>query len=318
MGDRTLKSLSIILHSKAIEDESLREAIEALRSEGQSVEVYLCWEAANVARFARDARVLESDVVVAGGGDGMLNAVLNELYTVPPRYDGAMAVLPYGTGNDYAEACGIQVGDPLRALQIAANVTPTPIDVGSANGKLFVNVASGGYGAEVTATTSSEVKGRLGRFSYFLAGIAQMEGMKARHVTIRGQGFAWEGPMLGVAIANGRQAGGGFKLAPQAVIDDGYFDVVICPEISLLELTVLVGLLRNGQPSLENTKLLTRQTPWLQVESDQPFHFNLDGEPLQHRSFRFNLLPRHIAFCIPDTAPLLHSQEAASGAEQTS
>ena len=83
----------------------------------------------------------------------------------------ALAVIPYGTANDFATGMGIAKGDPFEALQSAVNRSVTPIDVGRVHDRYFVNVASGGFGAEVTANTPPELKKALGSAAYSLMGL---------------------------------------------------------------------------------------------------------------------------------------------------
>jgi YegS/Rv2252/BmrU family lipid kinase len=128
----------------------------------------------------------------------------------------SLGILPLGTANDFAHSAAIP--DLTAALQLAANAPPRWIDLGLLNGKPFVNIVSGGFGSRVTVETDPELKRRLGGLAYVLTGIAELS---ANRGSFRAEGFSSEGPFVAVAIGNGRQAGGGVPLCPDALIDDG-------------------------------------------------------------------------------------------------
>jgi diacylglycerol kinase family enzyme len=97
------------------------------------------------------------DVLVAGGGDGTINEIVNGILEADTSPRMALAVLPLGTANDFSRGCGIPL-EPYDALKLATEGEPVKIDVPSANGVYFANVASGGFGAEVTVGTNPQLK----------------------------------------------------------------------------------------------------------------------------------------------------------------
>ena len=109
---------------------------------------------------------------------------------------------------------------------------------------------------------------------------------------VLGPDWGWEGNLLALAVGNGRRAGGGFEMTWQARLDDGLLDVMLIPDVGW---DTLVGLLQDlliaDQPHrLEHC--LYRQVPWLEVQAPEGLQINLDGEPIRHTNFRFDLLPR--------------------------
>src|SRR5262249_60691512 len=108
-------------------------------------------------------------LVMVGGGDGTQNEafqVLRDLSSAaPPRLE----IVPLGTANDFAAGCGIP-SDPAKALALCMKGEPIAIDVGKANEHWFINAASSGFGAEITATTSPELKRLLGAAAYAMMG----------------------------------------------------------------------------------------------------------------------------------------------------
>ena len=196
------------------------------------MEVRVTWEPGDAARLTAeavtDAGGGKIGCIVAGGGDGTINEVFAAAYTSRLPAECSLAVLPLGTANDFARSTGIPAQDLTAALRLAATVPARLIDVGLVDGKPFVNLVSGGFGSRVTVETDPNLKKRLGGLAYAITGISHFAELAANQGTFRAEGFSWEGHFLAVAIGNGRQAGGGIRLCPNALIDDGLLDLTIC------------------------------------------------------------------------------------------
>ena len=302
--------MRIIIHGKQAENADLRAAVEALRATGREVEVRVTWDAGDGAMFARKACEEGVRTIVAAGGDGTLNEVVSGIFAaVTTHAQPALGILPLGTANDFARSCGVPL-EPAGALQLITETQPVSIDLGRLGKRLFVNVATGGFGVQVTAETSEELKRILGAAAYLLTGLQKFTSMASSQGRFRGPGFAWEGNFLVLAVGNGRQAGGGHVLCPEATINDGLLDVTVLPEIASGELgTTLSDLLRNGvggaEFSVERARL-----PWLELESESELTINLDGESLTGTSFRFEAQPRALRVHLPPGCPLLTGNAA--------
>ena len=154
------------------------------------------------------------------------------------------------------------------------------------NSKLFINLASGGFGSRVTVETGPELKRRLGGLAYVLTGISRFTELSANRGSFRAEGFSWEGPLVAVAIGNGRQAGGGVPLCPDELINDGQLDLMILPELDhAARLDALSHLLREGAAAVR-AKLVTARSPWFEYELENDLNVNLDGEPTVSKRFR--------------------------------
>ncbi|MFA7096087.1 MAG: lipid kinase YegS [Gammaproteobacteria bacterium] len=299
-----LRSVAVLLNDRAAADPAMREALLQLRARGHRVTAALPLEPGEAVAMARDAVRQGADIVVAAGGDGTLNEVVNGVVESGCLPHCAVAVVPYGTANDFAAMCGIDPDEPARALALALENEPVAIDVGRMDDRLFINVASGGFGAQVTAETSPEAKQMLGGFAYFLKGLASVKNLTARPVEVEAPGTWWQGPALALSVGNGRQAGGGFQVCPGALLDDGLLDVVIVPEVGTEKLLALArDLLRLGRDS-GFEQVVTFRTPRLEVRAPRGLQFNLDGEPVRGERFRFEVLARLLPFCLPASAPL--------------
>jgi len=280
----------IILHGKAAGNTGVRAAVHKLRQDGHSVEVRVTWEPGDAARMTEEAIAKTGgdkiNCIVAGGGDGTINEVFGAAYTVGLPEECCLGVLPLGTANDFAHSTGVPLQDLTAALQLAASGSPQRIDLGLLNGKPFVNLASGGFGSRVTVETDPELKRRLGGLAYVFTGISRFTELAANHGSFRAEGFSWAGRFVAVAIGNGRQAGGGVPLCPDALIDDGLLDLMILPELDhAARLEAFSHLLREGAAAIRAEQITTRSS-WIEFESDEDLNVNLDGEPTLLKRFR--------------------------------
>lgn len=216
----------------------------------------------------------------------------------------AVGIVPFGTGNDFALGCGIPKL-PFEALKLIVESEPVPVDIGKVKDQVFLNLASFGFPAEVTTDSPSAMKAVLGGFAYVLTGLAKAVTASSKHVRLATSGIQWEGEILAAFICNGRQAGGGFQICPQALLDDGLFEVLIIPEMQTTELLSLADDFMGLTERVESDKIISFQTTWMELDTSEEIQVNLDGEPLEGKSFRFELLNRKLPFFLPPTAPLI-------------
>lgn len=144
----------------------IREAVEQVCNDGHAVDVRVTWEGGDAGRFAAEAIEDGVGTIVAGGGDGTVNEIVNGIFSATDTPQSAMAVLPLGSANDFATGNGIPIGKPVEALKFAAEGDPVDIDVGRVNDRYFLNAVIVGFGAEVTFRTSERLKGMIGRGAY--------------------------------------------------------------------------------------------------------------------------------------------------------
>lgn len=168
-----------------------------------------------------------------------------------------------------------------------------------------MNMATGGFGSQVTVATPPELKKLLGGVAYLLTGLTHFTSIRPERGRLTGPGFAWEGPFLVLAIGNGRQAGGGHPLCPEALINDGSFDVCVLPKLPDNELPhALRDLLREGRAAVHRSVVGAR-VAHLEIETAEPLQINLDGEPIRGTRFWFEILKQRVPLKLPDGCPLL-------------
>ena len=300
--------IRVILHGKTATDTRLRTAISALREDGQTVEVRVTWEPGDAVRLTGEA-VAEAgrgkiNCIVAGGGDGTVNEVFATAHAAGLPDGCSLGIIPMGTANDFAHSAGVPTGDIAAALRIAASAPPRWIDVGLLNGRLFANLVSGGFGSRVTVETDPKLKRRFGGLAYGITGISHFAELSENQGLFRADGFSWQGHFLALAIGNGRQAGGGIPLCPDALIDDGLLDLMILPAMDhAARLDAFSHLLREGASGIR-AKLITTRSSWIEYESMHDLNVNLDGEPTVLKRFRVECRRRALRVRLGENALL--------------
>lgn len=295
--------MRLVLHGARADRQDVRDAVSTLRGEGHDVDVRVTWEARQAALFAAEAAA-DFDVVVAAGGDGTVSEVAEGLVR-SENASAALAVLPLGTANDFATSAEIPLDDVEAALRLAVDRDAVhTIDVIRLDEHVFLNMAAGGPGARVSGETPEGLKRALGGLSYAVAGIAQLGSFQAQHGSVRGPDFEWSGAFLALAVGNGRQAGGGVMLCPDALVDDGRLDVRIIPEGEGAGALAIDSLLRGKDVAIEGSSIGWR-AEWVEIETRETLHVNLDGEPKEGRSFRFETMPGALRAVLPPGSPLL-------------
>ena len=298
-----MKRLRVILNGKGAADPRVRAAIHQMREEGQPLEVRCTWEGGDAGRFAQEAVADGVDVLVAGGGDGTLHEVVNGLMKVEPAEETAVSVLPLGTANDFARGCEIPLA-PYDALRLAATGRPVPVDMGEANGVFFVNVASGGFGAQVTAGTPTELKKVLGGGAYALVGLLTAAKMAPFEGRVVSPSTSAQGSFIALAVGNARQAGGGFPVTPKAILNDGLLDLMVIADFQARELGVVLDELQNLDDP-RNRFVHYRRSPRFEIEVPATLPINLDGEPYRWDRIAFGVKPGALRMVLPERCSLL-------------
>ncbi|WP_425086737.1 lipid kinase YegS [Stappia sp.] len=298
------RRLFLILNGKSAPREDVRAAVAAVRDAGHELEVRVTYEPGDVARFVGEALGLGArpDVIVAGGGDGTLNQVVAALLEADEPADAAasgypaVGVLPLGTANDFAVGLELPADDPGAALRLCAEGEIRTIDAARINERVFVNLASGGTVTQITREADPRAKRLFGGAAYLIAGASHIGRLAPSTARFSAEGFSWEGEFLAMAIGNGRLAGGGVPLCPEARLDDGLLDLTLFPQPDADHvLGLLSRLLHETEAPVESYAKTTRFSS-LTVESDAELSLNLDGEPMQAKSLKVEVLPGAVRF----------------------
>jgi diacylglycerol kinase (ATP) len=268
------------------------------------------------------ARAVEDgcELLIAAGGDGTLNGVLNGLVG---RFDAIqLGLLPLGTGNDFARTVNIP-RDLDHALAVLRERRAHRIDVIRATTvsaeRYFINVSAGGFSSKVSEFADGDVKETWGPLCYARSFIGALPDLNDYHTTIRlDDGEVLTTPAYNLAVANARFVAGGVPIAPAAAVDDGLADMILLPVASLRELASLAPATLLGK-HLDHDNIIYRQARKIEVSSSPPMRFNADGELLPAESITFEVLPSALQFIVGPQptqadAPALESEPVLASA----
>lgn len=301
----------LILNGKSAGDEALREAVATMRERGIALEVRVTWEAGDAKRYVSEAIADGVGTLIAAGGDGTLSEVATALADrdEPAEDLPALGLVPLGTANDFANAAQTPL-EPLPALELLAVAPSIPLDLlklltDDDSTHWCANLASGGFGTQVTVETDEGLKKMLGGLAYLITGISRLGRIEPLQARLHGPGFEWEGGFIALGLGNGRQAGGGQALCPDALVDDGLLDLTVVPELSG-EVAATVGtLVTDGKAAALERVAVRAQLPWVEIDCPEPLTLNLDGEPVASRHFRIECVAGRVRMHLPPDSPLL-------------
>jgi diacylglycerol kinase (ATP) len=258
--------------------------------------------AGDAQRLAAEAVREGFDTIVAAGGDGTLNEVLNGIGDAPDGFDRArLGVLPLGTVNVFAREMTIPFY-PVKAWEIVQRGREIRIDLPSveyaANGgnrrRYFVQLAGAGLDARAIELVQWELKKKIGALAYIIAGLRALLGSPSR-ITAAGSQTAEGGLVL---VGNGRLYGGRYQVFPDAQLQDGQLDVCVFPRVNWLTLA------RCGPPLLLAGRVPTAvtrtfRTSSLVLKSEMPTPFEVDGELIGHLPATFSVAPSRLRVVVP-------------------
>lgn len=240
--------------------------------------------------LTREALKRGHDCVVAVGGDGTINEVVNGFFdphdvAVAPH--ARLAVIPQGTGGDFRRTLGLESRIAAAIERIAAG-NAIPVDVGHLEcraddgeakvQRYFLNVCSFGVSGEIDRAVNQSSKVLGGKLTFYVASAASLLRYQDRSIRCQIDGRPWETHQVTtLAVANGRYFGGGMKVAPDAELSDGIFHVTIWSGYTLADFIVRgAGLYSGAHAKWTRTKTLTCRE--LRAESEAPVLIDCDGE----------------------------------------
>jgi diacylglycerol kinase (ATP) len=266
------KHITLVVHGARAGRDDLRHLVDWVRAKGHAVEVRVTFERGDAEALARDAARRGVDVVAAVGGDGTLNEVVNGL----DGFDVPLGVLPLGTANDFARQSGIPA-DADHAMDVILQRKPVRIDTASLNGRRFLNVSTGGVGAEATAETPSQIKAVIGELAYAISGIRKLAELEPVHGTFVSGGYRLECDFLMFAVGSARAAGGGRLVTPHASTTDGLLDLMVIEHMARRDFARTMLRLRRGEHVGEEGVHYVRLAD-LRIDGTKPISVNVDGE----------------------------------------
>ncbi|KIL72417.1 diacylglycerol kinase [Bacillus badius] len=273
----------------------LPEVLQKLEEAGYETSAHATTSSGDATRAAEIAVERRFDVVIAAGGDGTLNEVINGL--AGKDYRPKFGVIPMGTTNDFARALQIP-RDIDGAVDVITAGKTIPVDIGRMNDKYFINIAGGGRLTELTYEVPSKLKTMIGQLAYYLKGIEMLPSIKASEVTIEYDGKLFEGEVMLFLIGLTNSVGGFEKLAPDSSVNDGLFSLLILKKTNLAEFIRIATLALRGE-HLNDPHVIYTKANRIKVHAPEKVLLNLDGEPGGTLPADFENLYRHLEVFVP-------------------
>lgn len=262
-------------------------------------EVHLTTKTGSAARLASAALRKGCDMVVAAGGDGTLNEVINGIQE--NSGDACVGLIPLGTGNDFGRTIGLPT-DFEAAIEVLRAGHIREVDlvrVTSDEVRYFLNVSAGGFSGLVNEKLTPEMKKTWGPLAYLRSAAAALSELRAYRTTLAFDNTeSLTLDLYNVVVANGRYVAGGTLIAPEASIDDGLLDIILIQKRSAAELALLAAQVAVGA-HLSSDSVVFRRAAKLTVNSKPGMWFNVDGELVGNEPARFEILPRALRFVVP-------------------
>lgn len=239
----------------------------------------------------RAARESTATRLIAVGGDGTLGEVVNG------AREREIGLIPCGTGNDFARHVGIPL-DPEQALSMALQTPTKSTDVISLGDRLCLNVVACGFDAEVGEKVNRGYRWAKGTLAYVTALVQSLGSYRPTALTLTVDGEVHHLKAAICAIGNGSQYGGGMRIAPNALVDDGLLDVVVIGELGRLDLIRQFPTLFKGT-HVQHPEVKVFRGRSAHVEAERPLPVLSDGDLFGRTPFAAEILPGALAFVRP-------------------
>jgi len=281
-----------LFHTRQID-----ETVAFLRSNGWDVELCLTEKAGDARRLARLAVGQQMEVVIAVGGDGTINEIIQEL----AGSETALGVLPIGTVNVWARETNIPL-DIVGACKVLVDGRQRRIDLGKVNDRYFLLMAGIGFDAEVAHAVEKKPIKRLGVVGYLLIGTWLGLGYESFRTYLTVNGRLIKKDALQIIIGNTQLYGGTIKYTWQAQCDDGQLDVCIVRKRNMLGRVIIFMdfLLRREQ---RHQWVTYAKSDVIEVRTRQPVAIQVDGDPSGFTPAKFTVAPQALKVIVPHNAP---------------
>ena len=270
------------------------QALQRLTAEGYTGHLELTTQPGDANRIAGEAIENGAHWIIACGGDGTIHEIVNAIAEKP---NVVLGVLPCGKGNDFAEALKIPT-KPVEAIEVLLNGATRQVDLGKIGDHYFDTIVTCGYDAEVSRRVTEEGAPFSGTASYVWTAITTLFRYRSPTVRLEGDFGSYEGEILLTATGITSSYGGGMKIVPGAIIDDGLFDVcIIEPVPRRTVLRLLVTLFWGGHAGHPAVRM--HRTKSLTIETDPPVLLYADGERICYTPVTVEIIERGLTVIAP-------------------
>ena len=248
-------------------------------------------------------------LLLVAGGDGTINDVVNGLGKAGFPESVTLGILPAGTGNDLAATLEIP-DNAEQAEEVIRQSRVRTLDVARVRSegigeRFFVNVATGGLGAEISSANDEKLKKRWGKLSYLRASLEVARNFEVRELTVYVDGRGHEVEAVNIAVGNCRYTGGGWPATPKANPEDGLLDLVIIETLGMADLLGLTPAVLAEADYLDNDGVFFVRAKDIRIETSPPgLEFTADGEVIGNEPAQFSVLPHALKVIVgPEYVP---------------
>ncbi len=253
-------------------------------------------DATNAAQLAAERKF---DLIISAGGDGTLHEIINGI--ADQEYRPKLGVIPVGTTNDFARAIGVNKTIE-EACEVIIDGISMPVDIGVAmnEGKktYFINIAAGGTLTGLTYEVPSKMKTVLGQFAYYLKGVEMLPSFRPTAVDIEYDGKEFSGEIMLFMVSLTNSVGGFEKIAPDSLLNDGFFDLVVLKKVNFAEFVQLTMRVSKGE-HIHDPNVIYTKANRIKVRNKEMMQLNLDGEYGGLMPSEFVNLYHHIEVFVP-------------------
>jgi len=259
-------------------------------------------------QLAREAIRRGVQRIVGIGGDGTLNEIVNGFFEKDTvlNPEAVLGILEIGTGADFVKTLGQQPTIEQAILHLN-EARPQAIDVGKAefltlenetDERYFLNILDFGLGGAVVERVNRTTKRFGGKISFLIGILSTLLTFKNKLIRSRLDEGNWQSGMFNdIIVANGRYFGGGLFPAPDALLDDGLFDVVFLGDVGRMEAVMNLSKLRKGR-HFENPKVSLRRARKIEAQSEEDVFIDMDGELVGKLPLKVLILPKKLRIVV--------------------
>jgi len=274
--------------------EKINQVEHSLKQAGLDYHLEVTHHPKHGTELARRATLIGWPTIVAVGGDGTVNEVINGvLADNSSQHSPQIGIIPTGTANDFANVLQLPQEINAACQRIVIGNTKK-IDVGQVNGHYFVNNSAIGLEAVVTVT-QNKIRWIHGIPRYVMAALKCIVGAKPWDVRIDWPQGTYEGSIVLVSVGNSNRTGGVFYMTPKAVIDDGLIDFVYGMGMHRWQMVLLMPKLFWGS-HIHHSLVVSKQTTSLKIKTNPPSPIQADGEIIATAAteIKYNIKPKRL------------------------
>ncbi|RPA70035.1 YegS/Rv2252/BmrU family lipid kinase [Cyclobacteriaceae bacterium YHN15] len=277
--------VTFIVHGQIKRKRKLILTIDDIFGKGFIVKIKQTSESHRAGWLTTEAIAEGTDYLVAVGGDGTVNEVVNAHLDSGKNMEILIGIIPLGRGNDFVKSLGIQknMKSLLKAVQ---NNSFTSVDVGwltfydankMAINRYFINIADIGLGGLATQMIRTSPKYLGPNISYAWAIFKSLLNYKSQKVKITTPEWSYEGEIMSACMANGKYFGSGLCIAPDAKIDDGIAEIVLIGNVGIWDYLSKIPLLKKGK-KINHPEVYYKKAMTCMIESQTQMPIDIDGE----------------------------------------